>query len=262
MVIIIIIIYPSIMYITKIQNPCFSLIYSEYTWSSWKYVTKDNEVATASLYHHFHDIVKKKLYGDSNAFQEGKNDANIETKGCSEEVNANDGKLIIYAAVYGLADVTDIARNKINHKTQSLTIQAINSIFSDSWGGIKKTLIIVWGIRRNGQNDKIKTTIIREGESVTINEKNFKSKFIPRNDYGKLNVLSAVYGLQDHSEMVQSKVKATNLNIKASNGVFGDSWPGIKKSLVVVYRIGAANSKNIMDSIRIKIVQEGQMLNI
>ena len=191
----------------------------------------------------------------SNKYEEGKNDTDdMETIGCSQ-----DGKLIIYAAIYGLADVTNTVRNKINQKNQSLSIQAINSIFGDPWSGIKKTLIIVWGFEGTKY---IQTNIVIEGATLDIDKSRFNSKFVASNESGKLNVLSAVYGLKEHSGLVQSKVKNSNLSIVANNGVFGDSWQGIKKSMVLVYRMGLANPKDMLGNIQVKVVQEGQRLSL
>ena len=101
-----------------------------------------------------------------------------------------------------------------------------------------------------------------EGATIDIDKSGFVSKFKPNNESNKLNILSAVYGLKDHSEFVQSMVTKGNLNFVANNGVFGDSWIGIQKSMVVVYRIGTENPENALDNIKIKIVKENQRLTV
>lgn len=50
--------------------------------------------------------------------------------------------------------------------------------------------------------------------------------------YGKGNVTGTVIGLVDRSTTPQS------LSVVASDAVFGDTWPGVDKSLTVVYRYG------------------------
>ncbi|MCE3460714.1 SUEL-type lectin domain-containing protein, partial [Staphylococcus aureus] len=53
-------------------------------------------------------------------------------------------------------------------------------------------------------------------------------------------ILGAVYGRANVSDQVRAKVANGCLQIKASNHVFGDSFPNVQKSLVVVYQFGNA----------------------
>ena len=85
--------------IDMIHTICIT--FSEYTWSTWKYV-----------YHYFNGIVKAQMTA-FNKYEEGKND-DMDTKGCLDSNKQHNGKLIIHAAVYGLADVTNIVRGS-NH---------------------------------------------------------------------------------------------------------------------------------------------------
>ena len=55
--------------------------------------------------------------------------------------------------------------------------------------------------------------------------------------YTDLNILGAAYGRADVTNVVKSQVSSSQtLNIVASNGVFGDTWFGVPKTLVVVYQ--------------------------
>ena len=54
-----------------------------------------------------------------------------------------------------------------------------------------------------------------------------------------LTIHGAAYGLKAVTDQVQQVANAqggTSLTVKASNDVFGDTWYGTKKSLVVVYQ--------------------------
>lgn len=166
--------------------------------------------------------------------------------------------LVIYGAVYGKADVTNIVRRNVDHKTQTLSINANNAIFGDSWKGVQKSLVIVWGYGPN----YIQTSVVKENKTFSVRKSDFNSKFLPKNEYGKVNVLGAVYGLKDVSESVQKKVMGHNLMITANNDTFGNSWKNGKTTLVVVYAMGRANPVNPIHNVYIKVVEEGQELLI
>ena len=70
-----------------------------------------------------------------------------------------------------------------------------------------------------------------------------------------LTILGAAYGKSDVTSKVRAAIKDDSLIISASNNVFGDTFPGNKKSLVIVYRIG--NDEPI-----VLITQEGQVATI
>ena len=52
----------------------------------------------------------------------------------------------------------------------------------------------------------------------------------------RLTILGAAYGKSDVSSQVRAAIKDSALHIKASNDVFGDSFFGSKKALVIVYK--------------------------
>ena len=70
-----------------------------------------------------------------------------------------------------------------------------------------------------------------------------------------LNILGAAFGPADVTGKVRSLRKNQRLSVKADTSVFGDPWPHVTKSLVVVYQYddGAPRSS---------VVREGQTLTI
>mgnify|MGYP002803953649 FL=1 len=71
----------------------------------------------------------------------------------------------------------------------------------------------------------------------------------------ELIIYGAAYGRADVTGIVRSLRKAQKLSVKASNEVFGDSWPEVKKTLVVVYSYGNA-------TVQQQVAREGESLNI
>mmetsp|Transcript_56181 Transcript_56181/g.93624 ORF Transcript_56181/g.93624 Transcript_56181/m.93624 type:complete len:263 (+) Transcript_56181:56-844(+) len=76
-----------------------------------------------------------------------------------------------------------------------------------------------------------------------------------------LVIFGAAYGLKDVTNVVRGKLphSAQQLDITASNSVFGDPWEGIEKSLVVVY--GVLHNTEL-HGIGVKVVKENQCLRI
>lgn len=76
----------------------------------------------------------------------------------------------------------------------------------------------------------------------------------------ELQILGAVYGLGKVTARVASLVDRTaspqTLTVTASNAVFSDTWPGIPKTLTVVYRYGADGAPVVA------VVQENAQLTI
>ena len=70
-----------------------------------------------------------------------------------------------------------------------------------------------------------------------------------------LTILGAAYGKSDVTSKVRAAVRAGSLTIPVSNDVFGDSFVGNKKSLVIVYRFGN-------DEPMVIIGQEGQVVTL
>mgnify|MGYP002803993098 FL=1 len=154
-------------------------------------------------------------------------------------------ELIIYGAAYGRADVTGKVRNL--RKAQKLSVKASNEVFSDSWPGVIKSLVVVYSYG----NATVQTQVVREGESLDIFEPQYsaihkrdrislslKSIVTPSRQQQslKLNILGAAYGLANVTSKAQSLVTSNQeFDQLASNEVWGDSWYGQPKTLVVVY---------------------------
>ena len=72
-----------------------------------------------------------------------------------------------------------------------------------------------------------------------------------------LTILGAAYGLQNVTDQVQNITDVTggtSVTVKASNDVFGDTWKGNTKSLVIVYQYsGEAGTR---------IAKEGEEITI
>ena len=157
--------------------------------------------------------------------------------------------LRILGAAYGRADVTTRLNSRITH-SQTLHVSASNHAFGDSWWGVKKTLVVVY--QHEGYLPRIR--IVREHHTLTIGQK-LLGRNVGSQPGNGLRIAGAAYGLGDVTHKVQSKVRNNRLHIAASNRVFGDTWPWVRKTLVVVYQYGNG-------SYRTKIVTEGHTLRI
>ena len=135
--------------------------------------------------------------------------------------------LKILGAAYGPRDVTAILNSRISQH-QSLSIQASNGIFGDPWGGVFKSLVAVY--EHDGYSPAV--AIVHEGQTLHIPSR----PELPRRS--ELRIVGAAYGLADVTGKVRSLVNYEHLDVVASNGVFGDFWYGVPKTLVVVYQYG------------------------
>ena len=105
-------------------------------------------------------------------------------------------------------------------------IYANNALFTDSWAGNKKTLVVVH------QN----TSGLPVVEIITEDQFMDTSIFLP-----ELEIIKAAYGLGDVTDVVKSVVSkqgGKRLNITAINDMSNDTWINTQKALVVVYRFG------------------------
>ena len=156
-------------------------------------------------------------------------------------------ELIIYGAAYGRADVTGKVRDL--RKDQKLTVKASNDVFGDSWPGIAKSLVIVYKYDTSGA--QVQVGIAAEGNTLSISppgggataKNRFSFALNPGLTLSRqlqstctLNITGAAYGLGDVTAKAQSLVTSNQeFNQLATNEVWGDTWKGTKKSLVVVY---------------------------
>lgn len=153
-------------------------------------------------------------------------------------------------AAYGRADVTNSLNQRVT-QGQSLQVQASNSVFGDSWPGVRKTLVVVY--QHEGYDPRV--AVVREHNTLYINSRTRGFNQPPYTPGSTLKIVGAAYGLADVTHKVQSSIHNNRLDITASNGVFGDSYCGIKKTLVIVYQHGSG-------PYRTEIATEGYTLHI
>ena len=148
----------------------------------------------------------------------------------SRRMNASSQQLEILGAAYGLLNVTTEARSKIVGGTKFDQL-ANNNTWGDGWHGVVKTLVVVY------RYDKIPMLAV-----VKENERMYFLVSPP------LYVLGAAYGPSSVTEKVQLLVTNRALNFTANNETFGDTWPGVIKSMVLVYQYGNETPKTIFVS--------------
>ncbi len=157
----------------------------------------------------------------------------------------NQERLQILAAYYGPTKVTKLVRSKV--QKNELTILVSNTVFGDTWYGVRKTLVIFY---RYGDS-KVFQRVALEGETATIAHKDKHLGFYEPKWYAaKLRVLAAVYGTSDVTEKAARMVSKGTHDLSASDSVFGGSLAGTQKSLVVLYqrRGGSVKSQAVKES--------------
>ena len=130
----------------------------------------------------------------------------------------------ILGAAYGLADETQTVQSFVGEGLAAISVS--NSVFTDTWPGSQKSLVVVY-LNSSGSPA---VNITTEGESLDT------SIFLP-----ELNIIKAAYGLGDVTDVVRDIVErqgGKTLDTDVSNKVFNDTWPGTQKALVVVYQFG------------------------
>jgi hypothetical protein len=149
----------------------------------------------------------------------------------------NLGKLNIIVAVYGLKTVTDQINNLIiDGSPQTLHFTVNNEVIGeDGWRGQRKSITIVY----NYEGGDLKVAAAKEGDVITVSPdkpRQFNPAYIHTlTDENKLSVLAATYGPDDVTYKVKNLISSYNtLSFKADNVIFGDSWYGVPKTLVVV----------------------------
>ena len=154
-------------------------------------------------------------------------------------------------AAYGPRVVTGIVSNRVTHYG-SLSIPASNGIFGDPWHGVVKSLVVVY--QQEGYEPRV--TITQEHHTTNIYSRPKPSNsYIPNYTSSQLRILGAAYGLADVTAKIQALVRYNHLNVAASNAVFGDTWRGTRKTLVVVYTYGHGSYET-------KVATEGNKIHI
>lgn len=163
--------------------------------------------------------------------------------GASTAPPTGDDKLIVWGASYGPADVTAKVRSAVG-ADQTLQLAVGNAIFGDSWPGVPKSCVVVTSYR----GTPLLTQILTEGSPGSA---------VPGEN---LQILGAAYGKRDVTAVVAGKIdrgaNPDTLSVSADNATFGDSWPGVPKTLTVVFRYGSDGAAAV------KTAREGQPLTI
>jgi len=142
--------------------------------------------------------------------------------------------LTILGAAYGRADVTHTVHRRISNY-ETLSVDASNTIFGDSWHGIEKSLVVVY--QHQGYHPRV--SITREHHTLNIDARpEVSNPTTVNHPIHQLTIVGAAYGLSEVTSKVRSLVQYEHLDVVASNDVFGDSWFGTWKTLVVVYQYG------------------------
>lgn len=160
--------------------------------------------------------------------------------------------LTVLGAAYGLRTVTDQVSKCID-SGENLYGTANNKTFGDGWKGTTKSFMAVC------QYGNEMPIVVATKEKVNFRV-SYTSKpvFVAPSDPRALIILGATYGPADVTSKIQELVGAQggySLEVKASNSLFGDSWPHQRKSFTVVYRHGA-------DTPQVSTVEENQTLII
>ena len=162
----------------------------------------------------------------------GQADYDASRAGASTAPPNKSDRLTVWGASYGPADVTAALRSRIA-SDQALHFTADNATFGDSWPGVRKTCVTVSSYQCCG----LVTDIVIETAA---------SSTMPGND---LQILGAAYGKADVTAAVSGAVdrraNPNTLAVTADNATFGDSWPGVPKTLTIVFRFGSDGAPGV-----------------
>lgn len=136
--------------------------------------------------------------------------------------SAETPKLGVLGATYGPGNITDKLRSMINQQDQTLSATANNATFGDTWPNVPKVMVVVAAYE--GQVPFV--DIVQEGSAYAL-------KYRP-----PLRIISGYFGLKDVTDRVRAAVRQRNVSVRATDDVFGDGWPGVPKTLAVVYQYG------------------------
>jgi hypothetical protein len=155
-------------------------------------------------------------------------------------MNQSFGKLNIIVAVYGLKTVTDNISNLIiEGQPQTLNFTINNgTIGEDGWRGQRKSLTIIYSY----DGGDLQVIAAKEGDAIIIHpDKQRKPKLTVQSsaDNDGLSILAASYGPDDVTYKVKQLISSSNiLSFKVDNTIFGDTWFGVPKTLIVVLGSG------------------------
>lgn len=129
-------------------------------------------------------------------------------------------KLNILGAAYGITDVTSRAQSFVT-ADKSFFQKASNDVWGDGWPGYEKTLVVVYEY-----SDLFMLDIAVEGDQM---------QFVAS---PPLKIIGAAHCLNNVKEKVKALTKNRSFKLYADNATFGDGWPGVIKTLMIVYQYG------------------------
>ena len=138
----------------------------------------------------------------------------------SRQMKAANQSLVILGAAYGMKNVTQSANEHLSPDGEFDQL-ASSDVWGDTWPGHRKTLVVVYEYDGLQMLDAVK--------------ENERMQFIAS---PPMMILNAAFGLADVTNKVRKLVKNRSLTVTANNETFGDSWPGVKQTLVVIYQYG------------------------
>ena len=135
-------------------------------------------------------------------------------------------QLNIVYAVYGLTDVTDIAKGKATSSGE-FDVMASDEVWEfendniTDWPAKNKTLVVVYTF---GNRYMIDIAVRGQKMYFTVSP--------------PLHILGAAYGIKNVTEKAMTFVKNCSFSATANDKTFEDRWTWQKKTLVVVYQYG------------------------
>jgi hypothetical protein len=152
---------------------------------------------------------------------------------------ADASELQIIGAAYGQGKVTSKVIELVNRTTtpQSLSVQASNAVFGDTWPGYVKVLTVAY---RYGSTGSVQVAAVTENQTLTIGAEEQEGSLeaeAAETTGPTLSILAATYGPANETSKVQGMVDQSTqtLSVPVNNTTFGgDPFPGHVKTLVVV----------------------------
>eukprot|EP01084_Bolivina_argentea_P251422 421672_1 len=144
-------------------------------------------------------------------------------------------KMQIFGAAFGPKDVTNELNELCIWNREGTKLEIKDTIFDDSWYGIRKTIVISFGMY-DKKNNLLGVGMKIGTDSIIVDEKSYYGYHPNLNIKNKVVVLGAAYGLADITEKMQEMVKdmdANSLNVDINQ--LDDGFYQNSKTLVIVY---------------------------
>src|SRR3954469_9994231 len=157
--------------------------------------------------------------------------------------NTYQGRLHINRAIYGWGDRNSDVTSRLNSQIQSEQLNVLvnnQNMGGDPYPDHGKTLTVQYAA--NGQNKQV---VLKEGDTLRLPSGN-------NSGYGNLHINRAIYGRDNHSNDVTSRLNSQiqndQLNVLVNNqNMGGDPYPDHGKTLTVQYAISGKNNEVILD---------------